>query len=87
MRKGVFAICSVLLVLVVSIAALAPGCTPTTGTIEVEKISFGIFPDLYCPLFFEIFSRTSADCQGIAALLSIQSEISSLGGLWGNSIF
>ena len=36
MRKGLFAICSVLLVLVVSLAALAPGCTPTTGTIEVE---------------------------------------------------
>jgi len=36
MRKGLFAICSVLLVLVVSIAALGPGCTPTTGTIEVK---------------------------------------------------
>ena len=36
MRKGFFAICSILLVLVVSIAVLVPGCTPTTGTIEVK---------------------------------------------------
>ena len=42
MRKGLFAICSVLLVLVVSIAALGPGCTPTTGTIEVEATLDGV---------------------------------------------
>ena len=36
MRKGLFAICSILLVLVVSLAVLAPSCTPTTGTIEVK---------------------------------------------------
>jgi len=42
MRKGLFAICSVLLVLVVSIAALGPGCTPTTGTIEVKATLDGV---------------------------------------------
>lgn len=36
MRKEVFAICSVLLILVASIAVLGPGCTPTTGTINVD---------------------------------------------------
>ena len=42
MRKGLFAICSVLLVLVVSLAVLAPSCTPTTGTIEVEATLDGV---------------------------------------------
>ena len=36
MRKGFFAICSILLVLVVSLAVLGPSCTPTTGTIDVD---------------------------------------------------
>ena len=36
MKKKIFSIWSVLLVLVVSIAILVPGCTPTTGTIEVD---------------------------------------------------
>lgn len=38
MRKGLFAICSVLLVLIVSLALLVPSCTqtPTTGTIQVK---------------------------------------------------
>jgi hypothetical protein len=35
-KKKIFSIWSVLLVLVVSIAILIPGCTPTTGTIEVK---------------------------------------------------
>jgi len=35
-KKKIFSIWSVLLVLVVSIAILVPGCTPTTGTIEVN---------------------------------------------------
>ena len=36
MKKKIFSIWSVLLVLVVSLAVLVPGCTPTTGTIEVK---------------------------------------------------
>ena len=36
MKKKIFSIWSVLLILVVSIAILIPGCTPTTGTIEVN---------------------------------------------------
>ncbi len=35
-KKKIFSIWSVLLVLVVSLAVLVPGCTPTTGTIEVD---------------------------------------------------
>jgi hypothetical protein len=44
MRKGFFAICSVLLVLVVSLAVLVPGCEgePTTGTIEVNATLDGV---------------------------------------------
>ena len=36
MRRKVFSIWSVLLVLVISIAVLVPSCAPTTGTIEVK---------------------------------------------------
>ena len=36
MRKRIFSIWSVLVVLVVSVAVLVPSCTPTTGTIEVK---------------------------------------------------
>ena len=36
MKKKIFSIWSVLLILVVSIAVLVPGCTPTTGTINVD---------------------------------------------------
>jgi len=35
-KKKIFSIWSVLLILAVSIAVLVPGCTPTTGTIEVK---------------------------------------------------
>lgn len=42
MRKGFVAICSLLLVLVVSIAAFVPGCAPTTGTIEVKATLCGV---------------------------------------------
>jgi len=35
MKKKIFSIWSVLLILVVSIAIVVPGCTPTTGTINV----------------------------------------------------
>jgi hypothetical protein len=43
MRKGLFAICSVLLLVILSIALLGPGCTggPTTGTIEVKATLCG----------------------------------------------
>lgn len=43
MRKVFIAICSVLLVLVVSLAILVPSCAPTTGTIEVKYTLCG-FP-------------------------------------------
>jgi hypothetical protein len=36
MRKGLFAICAVLVVAIVLLGVLAPSCTPTTGTINVE---------------------------------------------------
>jgi len=36
MTRKLFAIWSILLILVASIAILGPGCTPTTGTIEVD---------------------------------------------------
>ena len=42
MRKKLFSIWSVLLVLVFSIAVLVPSCTPTTGTIEVKATLDGI---------------------------------------------
>ena len=43
MRKRVFTICSVLLVLVVSLALLAPSCTPTEGgTINVKATLCGV---------------------------------------------
>jgi len=43
MRKGVFTICSVLLVLVVSLAVLGPGCVPAEqGTIEVYATLDGV---------------------------------------------
>ena len=35
MKKKIFSIWSVLLILVISIAVVVPGCTPTTGTINV----------------------------------------------------
>jgi len=35
-KKKIFSIWSVLLVLIVSIAVVVPGCTPTTGTINVD---------------------------------------------------
>jgi len=36
MRRKLFSIWSVLLILVLSLTVLVPGCTPTTGTIEVK---------------------------------------------------
>jgi len=42
MRKGVFAICSVLLLLVVSLAVLVPGCGGTGGTIDVNATLDGV---------------------------------------------
>jgi hypothetical protein len=36
MKKGFLAICAVLLLIIASIAVLVPGCTPTTGTINVD---------------------------------------------------
>jgi len=36
MRRKIYSIWSVLLILVLSLAVLGPGCTPTTGTIEVK---------------------------------------------------
>jgi hypothetical protein len=42
MRKGFLAICSVLLVLIISIALLVPSCAPTTGTIEVKATLCGV---------------------------------------------
>jgi len=41
-KKKIFSIWSVLLVLVVSIAIVVPGCTPTTGTIEVKATLDGL---------------------------------------------
>jgi hypothetical protein len=41
-KKKIFSIWSVLLVLVVSIAIVVPGCTPTTGTIEVKATLDGV---------------------------------------------
>jgi len=41
MKKKIFSIWSVLLILVVSIAIVVPGCTPTTGTIEVKATLCG----------------------------------------------
>jgi hypothetical protein len=35
-RRKIFSICSILLVLLVSIAVLVPSCAPTTGTIKVK---------------------------------------------------
>jgi len=42
MRKGFFGICSVLLILVVSIAVLIPGCDGTGGTIDVDATFDGV---------------------------------------------
>jgi hypothetical protein len=67
MRKGFFAICSVLLILVASIAVLGPGCDGgTTGTIEVDAtldgspwtgpVNYTLTPDSGSPV-----SGTSVD--------------------------
>jgi hypothetical protein len=42
MRRRFFSICSVLLILVASIVVLGPGCTPTTGTINVDATLDGL---------------------------------------------
>jgi len=41
-KKKIFSIWSVLLILVISIAVVVPGCTPTTGTIEVDATLDGV---------------------------------------------
>jgi len=41
-NKKIFSIWSVLLILVISLAVVVPGCTPTTGTIEVKATLDGV---------------------------------------------